>query len=279
MATDPARIGLLQLLTVASGMMLAGCVSDGLDGTTVDVLDDQQQVISFEEYRDRARRDVNGKTEYVVEFDLYFTSEEALREYYDERVAFERGKSTAIIDADTGERLQFSSSAALNIRYCVSNSFGAKQAQVISDMEDVAPRTESAYANPATIPPELQPAWGSPCAAGTVCMDYANWRWTWLAPYPNITSAAVLRHEFGHILGLRHEHIRGGWENPTYCSGGHCIGAEYLTDSDIESIMWYPQNGGIADTYWNISRLDGVGIRELYGMPAAWYVPTVVGIQ
>ena len=98
-----------------------------------------------------------------------------------------------------------------------------------------------------------------------------------------MTPVGVFRHELGHINGFRHEHIRAVEpdcrEGPVVCTrdGATCQGAEYLTEYDVESVMHIPC-GGVSVTSWEISELDGVGARILYGMPAAWYVP-VIGVR
>jgi len=76
----------------------------------------------------------------------------------------------------------------------------------------------------------------------------------------------ILRHELGHVLGFRHEHIRSG--APAICpdeSGGDVI--EY-TDYDPQSVMHYFCAGGqIGNKNMVLSDLDVLGARKAYGAP------------
>lgn len=73
----------------------------------------------------------------------------------------------------------------------------------------------------------------------------------------------VLRHELGHVLGYRHEHIRG-------ISGCFQEGASWspLTPYDPNSVMHY-FCGGAGSLELAISDLDEEGHRRLYAPPSA----------
>jgi hypothetical protein len=85
----------------------------------------------------------------------------------------------------------------------------------------------------------------------------------------------VLRHELGHVLGFRHEHIRPeaqqgmpAWQKSTmepWVTGG--IGAEELTDYDSQSVMHYPLNGR-GNTKFQLSDADKAGFKKLYSLPS-----------
>jgi hypothetical protein len=79
----------------------------------------------------------------------------------------------------------------------------------------------------------------------------------------------VLRHELGHVLGFRHEHIRS--EAPPGCPGESLFDTEPLTsDYDPRSVMHY-FCGGVGDTSLSITTLDIEGSRRLYGLPLSAY--------
>jgi hypothetical protein len=70
----------------------------------------------------------------------------------------------------------------------------------------------------------------------------------------------LTRHELGHVLGLRHEHIRD--ENP---NGERCKEVDTfagITDYDPDSIMHYARCGGTGTT--DLSDGDREGIAILY---------------
>jgi hypothetical protein len=80
----------------------------------------------------------------------------------------------------------------------------------------------------------------------------------------------VLRHELGHVLGFRHEHIHP--EAPALARrresdaiGDVTITPYDLTAYDIHSVMHYPV-AGIATTF-TISDFDRQGSQILYGLP------------
>jgi len=84
---------------------------------------------------------------------------------------------------------------------------------------------------------------------------------------------AVVRHEIGHVLGFRHEHI---WfaDNPTGerpQEGG--LGAQLVTAKDKDSIMNYRKmwkdSAAHPVVVTDLSRLDKIGARLIYGTPAS----------
>jgi arachidonate 15-lipoxygenase len=71
----------------------------------------------------------------------------------------------------------------------------------------------------------------------------------------------VLRHELGHVLGFRHEHLRGA---PAGCRNGEVLGdLTPLTDYDPRSAMHYPC-GPLGTTGFQLTELDRQGARKVY---------------
>jgi hypothetical protein len=74
----------------------------------------------------------------------------------------------------------------------------------------------------------------------------------------------VIRHELGHVVGFRHEHIRS--EAPPVCQGEPLFGAIPQTKYDPKSVMHY-FCGNRGSRELKISVLDRVGARQVYGAP------------
>jgi hypothetical protein len=74
----------------------------------------------------------------------------------------------------------------------------------------------------------------------------------------------VLRHELGHVIGCRHEHIRSG--APPICPDEDTTGTINLTDYDPQSVMHY-FCGGVGSRRLEITQLDRIGAQQLYGPP------------
>jgi hypothetical protein len=74
----------------------------------------------------------------------------------------------------------------------------------------------------------------------------------------------VLRHELGHVLGFRHEHIRSG--APAECPGESSAAAITLTDYNPSSVMHY-FCGGVGDKHLRITPSDMEGAQKIYGAP------------
>jgi hypothetical protein len=70
----------------------------------------------------------------------------------------------------------------------------------------------------------------------------------------------ILRHELGHVLGFRHEHIRS--EAPAICPDED-PGMD-LTAYDPQSVMHY-FCGGVGSRLLAITELDKIGSQRLYG--------------
>jgi hypothetical protein len=78
----------------------------------------------------------------------------------------------------------------------------------------------------------------------------------------------VLRHELGHVLGFRHEHIRTG--APAVCPDESTVGTIDLTAYDPRSVMHY-FCGGIGSRDLMITDVDRVGSQQVYGLPLGSY--------
>lgn len=74
----------------------------------------------------------------------------------------------------------------------------------------------------------------------------------------------VLRHELGHVLGFRHEHIRN--DAPPVCPNEPLWDTQVLTKYDPSSVMHY-FCGGVGTHDLKISALDRKGAQQVYGPP------------
>ena len=74
----------------------------------------------------------------------------------------------------------------------------------------------------------------------------------------------VLRHELGHVIGFRHEHIRSG--APPICPHEDTTGTINLTAYDPQSVMHY-FCGGVGSRRLEITQVDRMGAQQLYGPP------------
>ena len=235
---------------------------------------------------------------------MYFKTEEALYEHYLAELERQYDKAVIMTNASTGADLKFDGVDALNITYCVSDTFGVNQAQAIDDMDQATraweavtnvdfeyvpsendncapttpgivlamlpdPTLNGGYGTPSFLPASAVSGYGN-YQPGTLIMDYPNFPWG-INNMPNLTTVGVVRHELGHIIGLRHEHPWAA--NPGGCSESQTwvVNGRPLTENDVDSVMYYPWCNGNLNSALTISELDGVGIRQVYGMPAAWY--------
>ena len=78
----------------------------------------------------------------------------------------------------------------------------------------------------------------------------------------------ILRHELGHVLGFRHEHIRSG--APRIFPRENTAGTIDMTVYDAKSVMHYaywnhPIYGDVGTLKLEISPLDAEGARRIYG--------------
>jgi hypothetical protein len=74
----------------------------------------------------------------------------------------------------------------------------------------------------------------------------------------------VLRHELGHVIGFRHEHIRSG--APPICPHEDTSGTINLTNYDPRSVMHY-FCGGVGSRTLEITDIDRAGSQQVYGPP------------
>jgi hypothetical protein len=74
----------------------------------------------------------------------------------------------------------------------------------------------------------------------------------------------VLRHELGHVLGFRHEHIRSG--APPICPDEATHHTIDLTQYDPQSVMHY-FCGNVGSKQLAITAVDRAGARLVYGPP------------
>lgn len=74
----------------------------------------------------------------------------------------------------------------------------------------------------------------------------------------------VFRHELGHVLGFRHEHIRS--EAPPDCPNESMFDTRNLTKYDPQSVMHY-FCGQVGSQDLRITDIDRVGSQQVYGPP------------
>lgn len=87
---------------------------------------------------------------------------------------------------------------------------------------------------------------------------------SFFAPDLGFDPVGVLRHELGHVLGFRHEHIRS--QAPATCPDETLADTLDLTQYDPQSVMHY-FCGNVGSRTLAITDVDKMGSQKLYGMP------------
>ena len=291
----------------------SACSSDGDTVSTIDVGSEESLTMSWEEFRQQAVREtLAGKTIYAVDGDVFTDSEEDLRAYYDAMLDADYEPKLAIFkQISTGFEPAFPAATALNIKYCVSNRFASFAPFSKATMVTAMQTATTAWQNVANVRFAYLSAHDSSCTEANGSIDFAvvpstfpdysgcgtnKLLWGNLGcpisgPYTAtaakgvlavnlpqlpafVSTVGLLKHELGHILGFRHEHPwgPGGCGNPETPTIGDTTGRR-LTNYDVPSVMHYQGKCGKANIDYTISALDGVGSRQVYGMPAAWHIP------
>ena len=277
----------------------AGCSLEAEDrGETADVP-------TWESYLAASTREFEGETIYVVEGDIAVTLDE-LRDSYDRLVeqltAGDDGIGSSAhestVNRVNGADDLWQPAAARDLTFCISNAFGTRKARTVDEMTEATrdwerignfkfryvPAEDGACTNSnPRVTFSVRP-WtssgacaffpsGGGCVARTLVMNYSSFA------SGAVTSLGVFRHELGHILGLRHEHIR--FPGTTCTESGS---SREVTPYDSNSVMHYPWCPGATNTGdLFITPDDALGIRSLYprkadilwrhtttGVPAIW---------
>ena len=263
------------VLTTGCGLG-QGTVSDQGDETTTG------SGLTWEQFRDTRAYVEPGTGFFIADHDTLFVNEKQLREFYEMNVREGQLIVNRIGSADD----KWNATQKLNLTYCVSNSFGANKAAVVSAMAGAT----AAWKAVADIAFVYVPAQDASCTASNnnVMFDVnpVNVNGQYLARSffpanarssrnvlidntsfgdPSIPLVGILRHELGHTLGFRHEHTRPE-AGATSCFEDNNWRA--LTSYDSSSVMHYPQcNGTNSFSNLVLTALDAQGAAALYGAP------------
>lgn len=261
------------------------CMSCGRD-----VIEEEISIPTWPKYLEASTRHFEGAEIYVIEGDLAVTRDELHAEYLrlvegttqhnrDLRDGIARSTSAATINVYNGAIDRWPHNAARNLTYCVSDEFGGLKSRALTEMAQAGAGWEAV----AEVDFRYVPGHDANCTGNNAGVTFAVRPWTdngACAFFPhgygcvartvlmnfnafnggNITSLGAFRHELGHVLGLRHEHVRVPsafcYEDSNWAP---------LTTYDSASVMHYPWcPGGTNTGDYVITALDAAGVASIY---------------
>jgi hypothetical protein len=239
--------------------------------------------ISWERFAESVYREAGEHGLYFVDGDIPIRNEAELRAYYD---AWSDPEGALTVDQTFDSDNTWSFPASVTLSYCVTDDLGAKKASVEAAMaaataswQDVigvrfeykSDQSASCDENNSNVTFNVREVPDDGIFAGSFFPDYERAeRQLKIRPSAYTTTAGgrdfegILRHELGHALGFRHEHI---WLDPT-CTGESSDNARLVTSYDVNSIMHYPQCRPSESGGYRQTDTDYRGAAELYGMSA-----------
>ncbi|MGB2200273.1 MAG: matrixin family metalloprotease [Pseudooceanicola atlanticus] len=253
--------------------------------------------LSFEDFRDQTTY-IPETGKYYVNGDTPIRNEKLLREFWEQNVRNKpvppMGETPEFTVINVGGLDQLWGPVEKhNLTYCVSTAFGSRHALVVGDMQAAAAAWEAVAdldfsyiasqdgdcdAANDEVMFDVRPvnAGGQflaaaffpndPREARSVVIDPSSFS---LDPNGNLTLRGILRHELGHVIGARHEHVRP--------EAGACFEDNDwrgVTDYDAFSVMHYPQCNGLGDWSLRLTETDKSGVACLYGAAAGFTIDT-----
>ena len=260
---------------------------------------------TFEEFLATVYKEPGEGGKYIVNGDIAIANIKQLEEFFK---AMKSGagqtaggklivsKDKLIVNAEGGRDTVWNAETKRNLTYCVSSSFGLRQAQVVADMEaatgaweqssnvdfrHVAGEDGNCTATNANVVFDVRPTDvngqylaraffpNEPRRDRNVLIDETSFD---LDPDEKLTLVGILRHELGHTLGWRHEHTRP--------ESGKCFedtNWRPLSDYDRFSVMHYPQCNGGGDWSLDLTDMDRIGSACIYGAATGFTAPLPAG--
>ena len=251
--------------------------------------------MTFEEFRDSIPY-FPEVGRWIVDGDIPITSEKRLLEFFNKNVTSTPPKVATgdvvelIVSSNGGLDHIWSNAAKRQLFYCVSERFGANYNKVVVSMQAATSAWEAVAdvnfihlsdhdarctAKNAAVVFDVNPYnYGGQYMATAFFPNEGRRNRSMLidpsalniSPNDALSLTGVLRHELGHTLGFRHEHIRP--------DSGACFNSETwreVTNYDPFSVMHYPQCNGQGDWSLRLSATDKSGSACIYG-PAPGFV-------
>lgn len=260
---------------------------------------------TFEDFLATVYKEPGEDGKYIVSGDIAISNVKQLEEFF-KQLKRSGGQAVGgklivqqdqlIVDSNSGRDSVWNETVKRNITYCVSSTFGPRQAAVIADMEaatgaweqsanvdfkHVAAQDGSCTATNNNVVFDVRPIDvggeylaraffpNEPRKDRNVLIDETSFD---LDPGEKLTLVGILRHELGHTLGWRHEHTRP--------ESGKCFeDANWrpLSDYDRFSVMHYPQCNGGGDWSLTLTDKDKLGAACIYGAATGFTVPLPAG--
>ncbi len=239
--------------------------------------------LTFEEFKAQTYKEPWEGGVYVLDGDQPYATEQRLRELWQAT-----GGGALSVMAEGGVDVKWDATQRRNLTYCVSTRFGANKAVL---EQAIIEATRNGWEKFADVKFVHVAAQDSNCTAANGAVLFDINPTSDAEPYvaraffpndarvnrnvlfkstsfnlPTVPLKNLVAHEFGHILGFRHEHIRP--ESNASGDAG-CVednSFRPLTAYDAGSVMHYEQcNGSSSDLSFTQRDKDGAAV--LYGAP------------
>jgi serine protease len=256
--------------------------------------------MSFEKFEEVTFREAFENGKYIVNGDVAIGDKKLLREFYERNVAAAPPVSDDTVPEFAvalvgGLQAVWGSSQKRALTYCVSNAFGSRYSQMVSEMQKasiawdeaadidfihVMSEDDSCTADNSNVVFDVRPVSvngqylaraffpNEPRQNRNVLVDESSFG---LNPDQALQLVGILRHELGHTIGARHEHTRP--------EAGTCFeddNWEPIGDYDPLSVMHYPQCNGMGDWSLTLTANDRNGAACLYGPASGFTIdPTI----